>query len=113
MSGSDSAQKNDSNQGDDNITAIAFIRNGRCTHCQADLTEIIEQIRLGKILPPKQCPGCQATFSTARITYRPKYYYCLECDGRLFTADPAREAFCSHCGTRLIYPEGHIVPKKN
>lgn len=113
MFGSNSAEKDGGIQGENNILDIAFIRNGHCTHCQVDLNEIIEQIRSGKILPPPQCPHCQTRFSTARITYRPKYYYCLECNHRLFTADPAQEAFCGHCGTRLIYPPGHIVPKRN
>lgn len=114
MSGSDSAKKIEENQGPgENISAIAFIRESRCTHCGADMAEVIQRIKTGEISPPKHCPSCGTRFSTTAITEKELAYYCGHCDHRLFTADPAQEAFCSHCGYRLLYPEGHIVPKQN
>lgn len=112
MSGSDSAKKEE-HQGQGETIAIAFIRESRCTHCGADMTEVIEQIKTDEISPPKRCPSCAARFNTTIITEKEITYHCGHCDHQLFIADPAEETFCSHCGYRLTYREGHIVPKKS
>ena len=84
-----------------NIVALpAQIKSSRCTHCHADLSYLIEEIRDGKIGRPNNCPACGTAFrpdgpitEDCLIHNKPD---CLQ----ILTG---QETYCPNCGEQLVY----------
>lgn len=78
------------------------IRDGTCTHCQADVSYAVEAYMAGEIDRPKYCPNCNVKLidgdSITRLVWT-----CIRCDERI--VDPSQQKYCTGCETEIIFPQ--------
>ena len=78
------------------------IRDGTCTHCQADVSYAVEAYMAGQIDRPKYCPNCNVKLidgdSITKLVWT-----CKNCGEEV--ADPQKQKFCTGCKTEIIFPQ--------
>ena len=91
---------------DHSLCRVAVIRKGHCSTCDADLIDLIEDLKKGLAQIPKNCPQCQAIFPQHHVvTEEVETYKCDKCKTKIPAGGPSENIYCRHCGAFLIWQE--------
>ena len=79
----------------------ANVRAGWCTHCNEDLNDLLLRAIRGEADPPQFCRRCGSKLVQPLSA---RALRCSQCKQwlTLQPENPAREVFCSQCGTKLL-----------